>query len=167
MAVYDGEILVRTNRMKLVTGWNTIYTEVADDPEEKTIMLVRSSEACKGTLRMSKIRTDAAPLATSPRARHIEFIGDSYTAGYGNSADLSEADYYCAQNTDNWNSYTGIVARHYGADNTVIAHQGKGVWANRSLESITDNMAEQFGFAEIVSSTSSINMSTRAEHDFS
>ncbi len=166
MAVYDGEALVRTDRMKLVAGWNTIYIEAEGDPEEKTIMLVRSSEACKGTLSMSKIRTDVMPFATSPRARHIEFIGDSYTAGYGNSADLSEADYYCAQNTDNWNSYTGMVARHYGADNTVIAHQGKGLYANRSLENITDNMAEQFNYSEIVSSTSSINMSTRALHDF-
>lgn len=166
MAVYDGEKLVRTNRMKLIAGWNTIYTEAEGDPEEKTILLVRSSEACRGTLRMSKLRTDSAPVATSPRERHIEFIGDSYTAGYGNSADLSEADYYCAQNTDNWNSYTGMVARHYNADATVIAHQGKGVYANRFLESISNNMAQQFHYAEIATG-GSLNMSTKKTHDFS
>ena len=166
MAVYDGERLVRTERMKLVTGWNTIYTEAEGDPEEKTIMLVRSSEACRGTLRMSKLRTDIAPVATSPRKRHIEFIGDSLTAGYGNSAHLSTAEKYCAQNTDNWNSYTGVVARHYNADASVIAHQGKGVYANRSLESITNNMAEQFNYADIVTS-SALSMSTKKAHDFS
>lgn len=166
MAVYDGNNLVRTKRMKIMTGWNTIYTAEQGDPKEKTIMLVRSSEACKGTLRMSKIRTDEVPSKTLPREKHIEFIGDSYTAGYGNSADLSEATVYCAQNTDNWNSYTGMVARHYGADNTVIAHQGKGVYANRHLENTANNMAEQFEFAEIATAATT-NMSTKAPHDFS
>ena len=98
MAVYDGDKLVRTERMKLVTGWNTIYTYAEGDPAEKTIMLVRSSEACRGTLRMSLIRTDSIPSATQPRQRLIEFIGDSYTAGYGNSKNISSATEYCAQN---------------------------------------------------------------------
>lgn len=161
-AVYDGDELVRVERMKLIAGWNTIYEVKENDPEVKKIMLVRSSEACRGTLTMSKLRCNAKPQKTEPRARQIEFIGDSYTAGYGNSAHLSKSTYYSAQNTDNWNAYTGMVAREFGADNTVIAYQGKGVFANRSLEKLNNTMYYQFSNNEITidGNQSSINLST-------
>ena len=168
LAVYDGDKLIRVERMKLVLGWNTVYEAKANDPAVKKLMLVRSSEPCRGTLTMSKLRCDAQPFATSPRERRIEFIGDSYTAGYGNSAHLSEATYYSAQNTDNWNSYTGMVSRAFGADNTVIAYQGKGVYANRKLEALQNNMSEQFLKSEITidGNQSSINLSTGKLHNF-
>ena len=166
VAVYDGDILVRVTRMKLDTGWNTIYEEQNDDPDIKKIMVVRSSEACRGTIRMSKIRCDARPEASAPRAKLIEFIGDSFTAGYANSPELSTEAGYCAENTDNWNSYTGFVARHYDADNNVIAYQGKGVYANRSLDNLIDTMSHQFEYEEIYVSVPERNMSTRKRHIF-
>ena len=168
-AVYDGDSLVRVKRIKLVAGWNTIYEVQAGDPEVKKIMLVRSSEACRGTLTMSKLRCDAMPSATAPRERLIEFIGDSYTAGYGNSPELSETTYYCAQNTDNWNSYTGMVSRAFGADNNVIAYQGKGVYANQSGETYENTMTQQFLNEEITvdGNMSSINLSQGQKHQFS
>lgn len=165
MAVYDEDRLIRTERIKLVSGWNRIYESEPGDPDLKTIMLVRSSEACRGTVALSKLRCDLSPEPTKPRERLIEFIGDSYTAGYGNLDKLLKIGYYCAKNTDNWNSYTGMVARHFGVDNTVIAHQGKGVYANRSLSDLNGNMAEQFNYAEILATAD--NMSTKAHHDFS
>lgn len=166
VAVYNGDTLVRVNRIKLVEGWNTIYETQSGDPSLKKIMLVRSSEACRGTIRMSKLRTDATPSASSPREKLIEFIGDSFTAGYGNSPDLSTYEKYCAQNTDNWNSYTGMVARYYGADNNVIAHQGKGVYANRSLEKLTHTMSHLFEYEDIYTDPTFFNMSTAKKHKF-
>lgn len=166
MAVYNGDELVRTSRMKLVAGWNTIYTYKSGDPENKKIMLVRSSEACCGTISMIKIKTDSVPKASLPRKKLIEFIGASYTAGYGNVPELSTATGYTAENTDNWNSYTGVVARHYNADNNVIAYQGKGVYANRSLNSLDNTMSHQFNFEEIYVDSQALNMSTKAVHNF-
>ena len=157
----ENDEVISVNRMALKSGWNTIYASSAADKVK--IMLVRSSEACRGTIRMSKIRTDAAPSAAAPRQKQIEFIGDSYTAGYGNSPELSEATYYCAQNTDNWNSYTGFVARHYKSDNTVIAYQGKGVCVNVGGDS-TETMSQQFNYSDIV--VPSKNMSTRETWNF-
>lgn len=166
VAVYDNDRLVRVNRIKLVSGWNTIYEEQSGDPSLKKIMLVRSSEACRGTIRMSKLRTNAVPSASVPREKLIEFIGDSFTAGYGNSAHLSSATVYCAENTDNWNSYTGFVARHYNADNNVIAYQGKGVYANRSLSKLNHTMSHQFGYEEIKVDSDVFNMSSLEKHKF-
>lgn len=168
VAVYSGENLIRVDRIKLVLGWNTIYEAQTGDPEIKKIMIVRSSEACRGTLTISKLRCDDVPKATAPRERLIEFIGDSYTAGYGNSPELSATTYYCAQNTDNWNSYTGMVSRHFGADNNVIAYQGKGVYANQSGETYNNTMSQQFLNQEInVDSNMSINRFEGKEHNFS
>lgn len=168
MALYNGDELVRVERMKLTGGWNIIYKERSGDPEVKKIMLVRSSEACRGTIAISKLRCDGEPSATEPREKLIEYIGDSYTAGYANSPELSEHKWYCAENTDNWNSFTGMVARHYGADNNVIAYQGKGVYANRSLEALENTMSHQFMYSEIYTdgNAEGINMSTKAEHSF-
>ena len=169
VALFDGETLVRVERIKLVLGWNTIYEAQAGDPEVKKIMLVRSSEACRGTLTISKLRCDSKPSATEPRERLIEFIGDSYTAGYGNSPQLSTTTYYCAQNTDNWNSYTGFVSRAFGADNNVLAYQGKGVYANQSGETYENTMSHQFLNEEITvdGNMSSINRSEGKKHNFS
>ena len=166
VAVYNGDTLVRVNRIKLVEGWNTIYETQSGDPSLKKIMLVRSSEACRGTIRMSKLRTDATPSASSPREKLIEFIGDSFTAGYGNSPKLSTYTGYCAENTDNWNSYTGMVSRYYGADNNVIAHQGKGVYANRNLEKLTHTMSHLFEYEDIYTDPTYFNMSTAKKHKF-
>ncbi len=166
VAVYDNDTLVRVTRMKINVGWNTIYEEQNGDPFVKKIMVVRSSEAIRGTVRMSKIRCDKTPVASSPRAKLIEFIGDSFTAGYGNSPELSTETNYCAENTDNWNSYTGFVARHYNADNNVIAYQGKGVFANYNIENQTDTMSHQFEYEEIYVDVPERNMSSRATHKF-
>lgn len=166
VAVYDNDTLVRVIRMKIIAGWNTIYEEQNGDPSVKKIMVVRSSEAIRGTVRMSKIRCDASPVASSPRVKLIEFIGDSFTAGYGNSPELSTENNYCAENTDNWNSYTGFVARHYNADNNVIAYQGKGVFANYNIENQTDTMSHQFEYEEIYVDVPERNMSSRALHKF-
>lgn len=166
VALYDGDTLVRVNRMKLSKGWNTIYTEQSGDPAVKKIMVVRSSEACKGTIRMSLLRCDFEPAASAPRERLIEFIGDSFTAGFSNSPALSQSSDYCAENTDNWNSYTGMVARNYNADNNVLAYQGKGVYANRNLNNLNNTMSHQFEYEEIYVDDGTINMSTKKEHKF-
>lgn len=165
-AVYNGDLLVRVERIKLEEGWNVFYEEKNGDPETKKIMLVRSSEACRGTVSISKLRCDGTPKASQPRKKRIEFIGDSYTAGFGNSPALSERNIYCAKNTDNWNSYTGIVARNYNADNNVIAYQGKGVYANCKITSLDDTMLHQFDYEEIYVESASMNMSTREKHIF-
>ena len=68
----ENDEVISVNRMALKNGWNTIYTSSAADKVK--IMLVRSSEACRGTIRMSKIRTDTAPSAAVPRQKQIEFI---------------------------------------------------------------------------------------------
>jgi len=65
------------------------------------------------------------------RARQIEFIGDSYTVGYGNISPKRECttDEVWAT-TDTSRAFGPIVARHYGADYQINAISGRGIVRN-------------------------------------
>lgn len=73
----------------------------------------------------------AAPTKTSKppaRARQIEFIGDSYTAGYGNTSPTRECtEQKVWETTDTSQAFGPILARRYGADYQVNAISGRGV----------------------------------------
>ncbi|WP_199902589.1 SGNH/GDSL hydrolase family protein [Azospirillum sp. B4] len=77
--------------------------------------------------------TVALPL--QPRARQIEFIGDSHTVGYGNIADQSAFQATCttAEVWDTTDTSQGIAPRlagRYGADYQVNAISGRGIVRN-------------------------------------
>ncbi len=63
------------------------------------------------------------------RERHIEFIGNSITCGYGTEG-LSKNEPFKAE-TENCNlAYGCIVSRYFDADYTLIAHSGRGAARN-------------------------------------
>ena len=157
----NGEVSV--NRIKLKQGWNEIFK--ADKKGTYTIALKRSSEASRGTIGISKIRTDGEPRATLAKAKKIEFIGDSFTTGYANSPELSYSKSFCAQNSDNYNSYTGFVAREFDADYNVTAYEGKGVYVN-SDGSTDYTMTDLFDCADVYVGNTDLNMSTRTKWDY-
>ncbi|HEX5185162.1 MAG TPA: SGNH/GDSL hydrolase family protein [Allosphingosinicella sp.] len=71
------------------------------------------------------------PLPAPRRARQIEFIGDSYTVGYGNTS----ASRTCTKDevhdtTDTQKAFGPLVARHYGADVRIVAYSGFGIVRN-------------------------------------
>ncbi|RZJ27275.1 MAG: lipase, partial [Brevundimonas sp.] len=70
-------------------------------------------------------------LPAAPKARQIEFIGDSYTVGYGNTA----RGRVCtpeeiAATTDTQNAFGPRVARRFDADYRINAYSGFGVVRN-------------------------------------
>ena len=70
----------------------------------------------------------AAPAAA---ARAIEFIGDSYTVGYGNtslSRQCTEEEIW--SRTDTPRAFGPLTARHYGADYRLVAISGRGMVRN-------------------------------------
>lgn len=73
----------------------------------------------------------ARPGPIAPKARRIEFIGDSHTVGYGNtspSRECSEEEVWAS--TDNSQAFGPLTARHYGADYRIHAISGRGVVRN-------------------------------------
>jgi len=69
--------------------------------------------------------------APAPRARQIEFVGDSHTVGYGNTSDTRE----CSgdqvwQTTDTTLGLAALTAAKYDADYQVNAISGRGIVRN-------------------------------------
>ncbi|WP_343527684.1 GDSL-type esterase/lipase family protein [Sphingomonas sp.] len=69
--------------------------------------------------------------SVTPRTRTIEFIGDSHTVGYGNTATKTD----CTQDevwttTDTSRAFGPTLAHRYGADYQVNAISGRGVVRN-------------------------------------
>ncbi|WP_116091940.1 SGNH/GDSL hydrolase family protein [Sphingomonas crusticola] len=74
---------------------------------------------------------DGTPLPAPVHARAIEFVGDSYTVGYG---DLSVSRTCTSQEvhdrTDSQQAFGPLLARRLGADYRVIAYSGFGIVRN-------------------------------------
>lgn len=71
------------------------------------------------------------PLGLAPKARQIEFIGDSHTVGYANTSLTRECtEEQVWSTTDAYQSYGAEVARHYAADYQINAISGRGVVRN-------------------------------------
>jgi lysophospholipase L1-like esterase len=69
--------------------------------------------------------------ALTPRTKQIEFIGDSYTVGYGNTAGKRT----CTQDelwasTDTQQAFGPLTAKHYNADYQINAFSGRGIVRN-------------------------------------
>ena len=75
----------------------------------------------------------AAP-ASAPRARRIELIGDSISAGYGSRGSAALAkNFGCPVNDNtsgNYWTYNWAIAEHFLADIIPIAWSGKGMYVN-------------------------------------
>ncbi|CAL4868571.1 Acetylxylan esterase / glucomannan deacetylase [Asticcacaulis sp. MM231] len=66
-----------------------------------------------------------------PRTRQIEFIGNSYTVGYGNTAGKRQ----CTKDelwatTDTQQAFGPLTAKHYNADYQINAFSGRGIVRN-------------------------------------
>ncbi|MBE7042161.1 MAG: hypothetical protein E7399_01525 [Ruminococcaceae bacterium] len=144
----------KMERVKIPSsGWVTLAENLKSGTH--TISMTRSSEAWSGKLWISKVRTDGSiSMPTQEKDRKILFVGDSYTAGYGNLAsDGTVVDY-----TDAWNTWAGFASRELDADAHVIALAGKGILNGRSND-VT--MPREFEYADCVTGA---EMSVQWEH---
>lgn len=73
----------------------------------------------------------ATPLPPRPRARQIEFIGDSWTVGYGNTSPTRTCTVQEVHDlTDTQQAFGPVVARRFDADYRVNAWSGFGMVRN-------------------------------------
>ncbi len=93
------------------------------------VILQKRTEGEQGTTTISEFITDGGFLqADAPKERIIEYVGDSYTCGYGTEASNKE---HFKPETENQNlTYACAVARYFDADQIVLAHSGMGIARN-------------------------------------
>ena len=119
---------------------------------EVTFTLQRRNEPVAGGLRPTELLgihleatgTIVAPSAPSapPRRRHIEFVGDSDTAGYGNIGKTTSlynifSGYPSDQDTNQ--AWPAVVARTFDADHTNISYSGIGAVFNAPIPGFTND----------------------------
>lgn len=86
-------------------------------------------------------------LATPKRKRRIEFIGDSFTVGYGNTSPSQECtndDVYAT--THSQLAFGPLVAKHFNADYQINASSGFGIVRNYNGSSPDKNLIGLYPF---------------------
>jgi lysophospholipase L1-like esterase len=92
---------------------------------DHTAVLYKCTEANRGTLRFHGLllAPDARLLSVHRAKRNIEFIGDSITAGYGDTA-ANEHERVSPENSNWYVTYGAITARELGANEVTVAVSG-------------------------------------------
>lgn len=107
------------------------------------VILQKRTEGSQGKTTVKGFSTDGVFLqADKPSGRVIEFIGDSYTCGYGTEASNTER---FSPETENQNlTYACMTARYFGAEQIVLAHSGMGISRNYNGKNTDDNMVSRY-----------------------
>ncbi|HVD99105.1 MAG TPA: SGNH/GDSL hydrolase family protein [Cytophagaceae bacterium] len=76
-----------------------------------------------------EIEKDKKLLPASVSSRKMEFIGNSITCGYGNEGDSKDCT-FSPETENGYLAYGALTARKLGADYTIVAYSGKGMYRN-------------------------------------
>lgn len=131
---YDVQIDGATSATLVTPGTTTYWVKGLADGVH-SVRLVKRTESTGAVGRFGGFT--AAPggaILPAPRARHrrIEFIGDSYTAGYGNVSGTRDcsANGGVEHNSDADLSFGALTAKSLGADYQINAYSGRGMVRN-------------------------------------
>jgi lysophospholipase L1-like esterase len=102
-------------------------------PGKHVVRLEKISETQSSTGRFLGFYSDDKPAKLPKRKRQIEFIGDSFTVGYGNTSSSRECTNEDVFNTTNSQLAFGpLTAKYFDADYQINASSGFGVVRNYS-----------------------------------
>lgn len=95
--------------------------------------LIKISESNPGGIHLYKVATDKSGKFLAPPRhfnRRIEFIGDSYTVGYGVEGQLGDPDSFVFKTTNSSKGYAFLLADGFRADFQINAFSGRGLVRN-------------------------------------
>lgn len=111
------------------------------------VRLEKITETQSSSGRFHGFFSEDKPVALPKRKRQIEFIGDSYTVGYGNvspSRECTNEEVYSTTNSQI--SFGPIVAKHFNADYQINASSGFGIVRNYNGHSPEKNLIGLYPF---------------------
>ena len=127
----DKEMRPEADRKFLVGAKDTVIVLAEGlGKGEHEVILQKRTEGEQGRFTVHSFLSEGELLQANGRKnRHIEFIGDSYTCGYGTES-LDKNDPFLAE-TENCNlTYAAIASRYFGADFNLVSHSGQGICRN-------------------------------------
>ena len=115
---------------------------------EHEIIIQKRTEGEQGTVTLHEYTAGGKILQAMPEnSRYIEFVGDSYTCGFGTESSDPEDPF--TPETENCNlAYAAIISRYFDADYSLVCHSGQGVARNyddfRSGYTMVDRYSQVF-----------------------
>ena len=167
----DSPTSATPHRIVEVTSETTVIELVDPEYLKKSrrsvheVVVQKRTEGEQGKTTIYEFTTDGQFMQAEPlRARQLEFVGDSYTCGYGIDAPTKEERF--SPETENASrSYAAIVSRYFGADYVSIAHSGMGIARNYNSKFAKWYMADRYLQTFDMDSTQA-NRWHATEHDF-
>lgn len=109
------------------------HFDVAGDGKSHLYRLIKISESNPGGVILHSIATDAnGKFLPAPKFanRRIEFIGDSFTVGYGVEGNVNDQEDHVFETTNASKSFAFLLADGFKADFQVNAFSGRGLVRN-------------------------------------
>lgn len=129
--IVDGPISADPDRIISSAPDTTVLLCQFKKKGEHTVILQKRTEGEQGTATFREFITDGQLLQAEPlKARQIEFVGDSYTCGYGAEMNCVKTDPFTPETESQARTYAAIVSRYFDADYYVVAHSGMGIARN-------------------------------------
>ena len=145
--IINGNII--KEQLKMINGENTYLLTSGLPLSDHTVEIIKITEGASGVSSFIGFKVEGGPQKTldlPARAnKKIEFIGDSWTCGYGNLSQFSSGNEsmvyptYVAKNEDNYYAWGPLSARALGADYHVTAISGRGLFRNNWDQDNTGN----------------------------
>ncbi|MGH6781231.1 MAG: acetylxylan esterase [Sphingomonadaceae bacterium] len=105
--------------------------QLAPGPHRLRLEKLTENDGARGIFGGFYVAKDAVPQSVAPRARQIEFIGDSSMTGFGVRSGKPQCTTAEAQRTtDTQSAYPVLVAKHFDADYQINAISARGVARN-------------------------------------
>lgn len=107
-----------------------LFSQKERRPQTHRIVIQKRTEAEQGRATFRSFEAEGKILqAEGIRERVIEFIGDSYTCGYGSENSVRDDPFRPADENPS-KTYADILCRYFGADGIRVAHSGQGIDRN-------------------------------------
>ena len=134
----DREMSAEADKVLCINSADTLLTIVSSadfskkgkKPSSHTVIIQKRTEADQGRTTFHEFVTDKGLLQAAPvKERLIEFVGDSYTCGYGIENSISR-NRYTPETQNTSKTYCALIARYFDADFITVSHSGKGITRN-------------------------------------
>lgn len=142
----DREMTAEPDRIVRVSGDTTIclLDTASSDRTAHQVIVQKRTEGEQGRITVYELLTAGELLPALPlKARQLEFIGDSYTCGFGAEESL-RTDPFTPQTESAAKSFASVLARAFNADYALIAHSGFGICRNYNSKYAGYYMPERY-----------------------
>ena len=128
----DREPTAEPDRVVVIDRDTTVvlFQQKERKPQPHKVYIQKRTEAEQGRATFCAFVADGAFLqAEGLKERYIEFVGDSYTCGYGSENSVRE-DPFRPGDENPSKTYADILGRYFGADVLHLSHSGQGIDRN-------------------------------------